>query len=76
MFGNPAKSEYISAVHQCRAEATCQLVNKLLDILISETRIENDTVLDSELKLNQGKIAGWRELKDYIERGLPGGGVG
>lgn len=46
-------------------------IKNLLNILIDETRLDNDNVSPEQLPRNQGKIEGWRQLSDYLERGLP-----
>jgi len=66
------KSEIISNIHAARGDYLMTRLVGLLDILISDTRKENDTVSALELPKNQGKIEGFKELKNYIENGLPG----
>ena len=72
MFQNKEKIELIAELHAMRMEFSLGKLLKLLNILITETRIENDTVEEASIKFNQGKIDGYAKLKDYIERGLPG----
>lgn len=72
MFQNKKKIELIAELNAMRTEFSMSKTIELLDILISETRIENDTVEESNIKFNQGKIEGYTRLKEYIERGLPG----
>ena len=71
MLINQSKTELIFEIHGLRNENTCRNVLKLLDILISETRLDNDLADTSSVLKNQGKIAGYRTLKEYIEDGLP-----
>lgn len=54
-----------------RTERGVNLILKLLDILIEETRVENDTIPKEQLEYNQGKIAACRALKENIEKGIP-----
>jgi hypothetical protein len=71
MFANKIKSELIGELCGAQKDHVCQNLFKLLDILISEARIENDTAEENVIYRNQGKIQGFLELKDSIERGLP-----
>ena len=68
---NQAKAELIMEISGAKNEATAQRILKLLDIVINETRIENDRAEEKEFLRNQGKIQGFLELKENIERGLP-----
>jgi len=44
----------------------------LIDVLVAETREDNDRAGVRGVFRNQGKIEGLRQLKDYIEgKGLP-----
>lgn len=59
--------EFIRLKHQ----PSGKVVIKLLNILIDETRKENDTVGRMRLPKNQGRIEGFVQLKDYLERENP-----
>lgn len=48
-----------------------KMVLRLLDLLIEEVRRENDTVPPGEVLRNQGKIAAWTQMRDYLVRGIP-----
>ena len=66
------KAELIIEISGARNEGTCVKILKLLDILIDETRMDNDRAEETAFRWNQGKIQGFLELKELIERGLPG----
>jgi len=68
---DPVKAELIMEISGAKNEATCQKILKLLNLIIDETRIENDRAEEKEFLKNQGKIQGFLELKECIERGLP-----
>ena len=70
-MNNKDKAELIIEISASRNEATCQKVLRLLDIIINETRIDNDRADGRDFVVNQGKIQGFLELKENIERGLP-----
>ena len=73
MFANRDKAALILEISGHRNESTCKNVLKLLEILLSEVRLDNDTADESNFRINQGEIKGYLTLKDYIERGLPAG---
>jgi len=73
MFTNRQKAELIFEISGSRAESVCRNILSLLDILIDEVRIENDTAAPDTFMQNQGKIKAYTALKDYILRGLPTG---
>lgn len=66
------KAEAIFEVNSLVREPAGKKLLDLLDILIKEARLENDTILKDNLQFNQGKIAGWGQLRDYLVRGVPG----
>jgi hypothetical protein len=72
MYQNAPKASLISEMHSLKGTAPGSSFIALLDILINETRRENDTVNAIQLPVNQGKIEAYSQLKDYIERGSPG----
>ena len=61
----------VQDIHQLRAERGIMVLLKLLDTMIDEIRLENDSVAKEQLEYNQGKIAVCRALKENIEKGLP-----
>ncbi len=75
MLANKAKATLIFEIFGAQRENSIQNVLKLLDILISEIRIENDYAEGNTLYRNQGEIKGYLALKKYIQRGLPGAAV-
>lgn len=71
MLANKAKAELISELCGAQKDHVCQNLFKLLEILISEARLDNDTAEENIIYRNQGKIQGFLELKESITRGLP-----
>lgn len=47
------------------------VLRELLDVLTVETRMHNDYVQPEDLKLNQGRISAYTQLRDYIVKGVP-----
>jgi hypothetical protein len=64
-----AKIEVISNLHSHYTDQSAQFMLKLLDILIAETREENDYIEPATLSANQAKIAICKQLKQYILQG-------
>jgi hypothetical protein len=62
-------AQLIFDLHGHKGELSCQTMVKLLDLMIKEAREFNDNVQPNELEFNQGRIAGWKLLKGYIEEG-------
>ena len=73
MLNNKVKAEVIFELSGARGDSMCQNFLKLLDILIEEARIENDTTCPEDFRLNQGQIKAYKTIKDHIEKGLPRG---
>ena len=71
MLLNRPKAELVTELFVSRNESICQNILKLLDILISELRVENDLAEGNTFIRNQGKIQAYLILKEYIEKGLP-----
>lgn len=67
---NREKIEYITQLSECKSNRECMLLSKILDILIDETRVHNDSCDPVELRFNQGKISAFWELKRYIQSGI------
>lgn len=65
------KVELIGRLMSVRQEPTCRVFMALLDLLIEETRVNNDTAEGGTLWRNQGKIEGYKELIEIITKGLP-----
>jgi hypothetical protein len=72
MYRDAPKVSLISEINNLKGTSPGSSFIALLDILINEIRRENDTVNTIQLPVNQGKIEAYSQLKDYIERGLPG----
>lgn len=71
MIHQKKKAELIFELHGKKGDRNLALVRDLLDMCVDEVRIRNDTAEIEELKANQGEIAAYKRLKDYLERGLP-----
>jgi len=69
--GDKERMEAIIDVVALKLEPAGIKIVRLLDVLIDDVRKQNDTVDKENLLRNQGKIAGWGQLKDYITKGLP-----
>ena len=72
MLTNRVLAELVVELHGAQKDPQVMNVLKLVDVMISETRIDNDTAAPDVVLRNQGKIAGLSGLKQFIERGLPG----
>jgi hypothetical protein len=66
-----SKQELVSDLHAALREISIRKVVALLEILINETRVDNDTASKDQFLHNQGKIQAFLSLKEYIERGIP-----
>jgi len=71
MFRNKEKLELIFEINAHKGEPLCKSIVKLLELLINEVRVMNDTAGDVEYRINQGEIRGYSRILDYIEKGLP-----
>ena len=71
MFRNKEKLELIFEISTHKGEPLCKSIAKLLELLINEVRVMNDTASDNDYRINQGEIRGYSRLLDYIEKGLP-----
>jgi len=58
-------------ISAARNEPTIRMMVRLLEILINDTRKENDRSLIRAVLRNQGKIAAFQELLDIITRDYP-----
>ena len=72
MQANAERARLISEVSGARNEHSMKLLLALIDVIVAETRADNDRAGVRGVFRNQGKIEGLRQLKDYIEgKGLP-----
>jgi hypothetical protein len=71
MQANIQKATFIVQLNANKTDERVRNLISLLDILITETRIENDTAEVLQLYRNQGKIQGYIDLQESIQRGLP-----
>lgn len=65
------KVELIGRLYNSRQDPVGKDLLALLDIEIDEVRADNDTAEGMTIFRNQGKIEGYKELKDIIIKGLP-----
>jgi hypothetical protein len=68
---NQPKAEIIAHLFASRKENTCQTLIKLIDMMVNEFRVDNDTAEGNVVLKNQGAIEVLNDLKDKIERGQP-----
>lgn len=72
MPSNAERARLINEVSGARNEHSMRHLLALIDVLVAETREDNDRAGVRGVFRNQGKIEGLRQLKDYIEgKGLP-----
>ena len=67
---NPELSSFIAELHNYRSNEGIKILLNILNLLIQQTREENDHIDPLELKHNQGKIEVYSTIKRYIESGL------
>lgn len=72
MFQNKEKVDMIVELNSLQGDRSSRVMLKLLDILITETRILNDHCSPDDLPYNQGVIGAYTNMKEYILRGIPG----
>ena len=73
MLTNKERAAAIHNFHGLSADHSGAKIRILLDILITDLRIDNDTADDIHFKWNQGEIKGYLQLRDYLDRGIPEG---
>ena len=66
MLSNPKKAEAIAAFTALKHDPAGRPIINLLDILIDEIRVSNDTAVAEVVVKNQGKIEAYLELRRYI----------
>ncbi len=71
-LANKEKAALILELSAHQGDISLRNTIKLIDIIVDETRFDNDSAETTKVIKNQGKIEGLFELKTYIERGLPG----
>jgi hypothetical protein len=64
------RHEYIALINQLRGTEPLQLMVKFLQLLIDETRAENDYVAKESVMHNQGKIHAYKDILEAIENGI------
>ena len=68
MYLNPIKAAAVSEFRSIKLEEAGRKVITLLDILINEARIDNDTAPADAVLKNQGKIDALMTLLSYLQR--------
>ena len=71
MIHNKLKAQAIIDLHTLKTEQAGSKLLTILDLLILDLRLANDTVDKERLKINQGEIKGYLQLRDYLNNGLP-----
>ncbi len=71
MYLDPKKADLISEINSNKNNPTCRNFSQLLDILIAEVRVDNDTAGRDDFPVNKGRIDAYKTVKEYIEKGLP-----
>lgn len=66
------KIRLIRAINQEFSGQMHKPVLDLIDVLINETRIDNDTAQGRQFLMNQGKVAAYMQLRAYIVKPLGG----
>lgn len=72
MLPNAQKAALIFEISGHKGDVMCQNILRLLEILIQEVRVDNDTAPAEIVVKNQGKLYAYTLLQEYIVRGLPG----
>ena len=62
------KIQHISLISENIQSPLVKAMLMLLGLMIDETRVENDIASGDEILKNQGRIAGYKTLRDYIVR--------
>jgi hypothetical protein len=70
MIKGTEKMRVAGEIYSFRTDRPMRLMVELFDLLINETREENDMAELDRIKFNQGKIAAYRGLKRVIEVGV------
>lgn len=65
------RADVIVKLNGSRGTEPCQLMVKLLNLLLDETRESNDMAQKDEVLLNQGKITAYKTLISAITVGYP-----
>lgn len=71
MLQNREKAVLIAELSASHGEPGLQNLVKLLEILVQEARVSNDTATGAEVAANQGEIRAYLQLRECILRGLP-----
>lgn len=60
------RQQVSKAIKELHDSPSVPKVIALIDALVEEVRVQNDTATAEEVVANQGKLAGWKELKEYL----------
>jgi hypothetical protein len=71
MIKNAEKTELVAQIHAEFHDQSLVSMVKLLNILISDRRKLADDCLPAELTRIQGQISAFKQIVDYIEKGIP-----
>lgn len=71
-LANNAKAVLIAEVHTAKNDPAMKSMLKLIDFLIDETRVLNDTAEENDVYRNQGAILALSALREYVLRDMPG----
>ena len=61
----------IQNFHETRHDESGKRTAVLLDFMLEKVRTMNDTAPMDKFQYNQGQIAVLKQLREYLERGLP-----
>jgi hypothetical protein len=65
------KTDLVVKLNGSRGAEPCQVMVKLLNFLLEETREDNDIAQGNEILMNQGKITAYKTLLNAITVGYP-----
>lgn len=68
MENNDVKFQHIAMLAENSQSATVKSLLYLLELMIADARISNDTATGGDFIRNQGKISGYKLLREYITR--------
>lgn len=68
---NAQKAALIVNLHLASHDNSIQSLVKLLDMEVLNSRRENDDAGIDKVRINQGKIAAYKQILQWIEHGLP-----
>ncbi len=66
MVSNPELSKAVADFKELRGQQSGAVISRLLEILIGDIRVMNDTVAKEVLPYNQGQISAYFRLLQYL----------